>query len=481
MTFQGYKDLIDAVAASPCTSRRQLTTRRILPTPAMATCRSTSAGWHHMDGATALEFVRSRHDDPLGDIGRNERQQVLIEAVIKQMEQPTTWKRLPAIEKAAQNAVATDMPHSEMLLMLMQLAMRYHGHQPPMDRLTMDYANNMVSNETTDGGADVLAANWAVIWPQLSQLMARPRICAPITEHRGAETARAWPAWPIARHRARDNRGKRIATSTTANLAAEPIHARSEIGGTAYDAGQLSLLFGLPVTHQRNSSKADFLLVPGSDADYQPEPGVADTERRHSEGGRPCPKQDRLAGPILQVKVTLRDVKPPIWRRVPGAPRHHAGRAGPHYRGRHAVGLRPSALLHHRSRGVWRPTIDPEVRGENSMTLSKIVNSGLYKLRYRYDFGDGWDHESSSRKRCPPRRTRRTPSASRASARAHPRTLAGLGVSGDGRAPERDWRRGEPFGGRTRRRVRQLRRRLRPRRVPHGAGDTSPSPGRAAM
>lgn len=40
-----------------------------------------SKGWHSLDGATALKYVRERHNDPEGDFGRAKRQQQVIQAV----------------------------------------------------------------------------------------------------------------------------------------------------------------------------------------------------------------------------------------------------------------------------------------------------------------------------------------------------------------------------------------------------------------
>lgn len=38
-------------------------------------------GWQSLDGATALKYVRERHDDPEGDFGRAKRQQQVIQAI----------------------------------------------------------------------------------------------------------------------------------------------------------------------------------------------------------------------------------------------------------------------------------------------------------------------------------------------------------------------------------------------------------------
>ncbi|SEE97995.1 LCP family protein [Ruania alba] len=47
------------------------------------------AGCHVADGATALAFARMRHADPLGDIGRTQRQQQVIQAVSSNVADPT--------------------------------------------------------------------------------------------------------------------------------------------------------------------------------------------------------------------------------------------------------------------------------------------------------------------------------------------------------------------------------------------------------
>lgn len=46
---------------------------------------SLSKGFHELDGATALKYVRERHDDPEGDFGRAKRQQQVIQAVKNKM------------------------------------------------------------------------------------------------------------------------------------------------------------------------------------------------------------------------------------------------------------------------------------------------------------------------------------------------------------------------------------------------------------
>jgi anionic cell wall polymer biosynthesis LytR-Cps2A-Psr (LCP) family protein len=47
-----------------------------------------TAGCHVVDGTTALAFARMRYSDPLGDIGRAQRQQQLISAVSREVGAP---------------------------------------------------------------------------------------------------------------------------------------------------------------------------------------------------------------------------------------------------------------------------------------------------------------------------------------------------------------------------------------------------------
>lgn len=60
------------------------------------------AGCHVADGKTALAFARMRHADPLGDIGRSQRQQQVIRAVSKKVATPSLilrpWDQVQLID-----------------------------------------------------------------------------------------------------------------------------------------------------------------------------------------------------------------------------------------------------------------------------------------------------------------------------------------------------------------------------------------------
>jgi LCP family protein required for cell wall assembly len=68
-----------------------------------------TAGCHQADGTTALAFSRMRYEDPLGDIGRTERQRQVVGAVADKAASPGTLLnplRAYPVASAALNAIA---------------------------------------------------------------------------------------------------------------------------------------------------------------------------------------------------------------------------------------------------------------------------------------------------------------------------------------------------------------------------------------
>jgi hypothetical protein len=95
---------------------------------------------------------------------------------------------------------------------------------------------------------------------------------------------------------------------------------------------------------------------------------------------------------IITLKVTLRGVKPPVWRRLamPGTMTlgdlHEAIQAAMGWDDSHlhvfAVGSEQYGDRH---------SVD-DVDDENRVTLNGLLRSSCVRFAYTYDFGDGWEH-----------------------------------------------------------------------------------------
>ena len=83
-----------------------------------------------MDGKTALGYVRFRHD-PLGDIGRVQRQQKFIDIMMKKLKSPSIITKIPTLVNELIDAVDTDLAPLE-ALKLLQFA-----NSIPVDRIKM--------------------------------------------------------------------------------------------------------------------------------------------------------------------------------------------------------------------------------------------------------------------------------------------------------------------------------------------------------
>jgi LCP family protein required for cell wall assembly len=121
------------------------------------------AGLQHMDGERALAYARIRHGS--SDLQRAERQQLVIEAALERLLQPTAWPRLPFMALAVLQSVGTDLSLIDILRLAPTLLWVGPGN---IDRAVIE--GDMVQPFITDGGADVLLPVWANINPVLLKM-----------------------------------------------------------------------------------------------------------------------------------------------------------------------------------------------------------------------------------------------------------------------------------------------------------------------
>lgn len=98
--------------------------------------------------------------------------------------------------------------------------------------------------------------------------------------------------------------------------------------------------------------------------------------------------------PVYQLKVTLRDSKPPIWRRIQVTSDTNLHKL--HRILQAVMGWSDYHLHQFIVHGVYYGTPDPdfglEVKNEKKVKLSQVVSSVKGKFIYEYDFGDSWEH-----------------------------------------------------------------------------------------
>lgn len=111
INFAAFEKIVDAVGGVDINVEK----RMYYSDPYDALVIDLRPGLQHMDGKTAIKYVRYRGED--GDIGRIERQQKFIRAMLEQVTSPAIIVRLPAIIREVSGAVKTDMSTGEMLSM----------------------------------------------------------------------------------------------------------------------------------------------------------------------------------------------------------------------------------------------------------------------------------------------------------------------------------------------------------------------------
>ena len=107
---------------------------------------------------------------------------------------------------------------------------------------------------------------------------------------------------------------------------------------------------------------------------------------------------------IYQIKVTLMDSKPPIWRRIQVSA--DVSLAKLHQILQVVMGWTDSHLhqfvIGGKSYGQPDPDYGSEMADERRYKLSQVVKGEKAKFRYEYDFGDNWQHQLLVEKVLPP-------------------------------------------------------------------------------
>lgn len=101
---------------------------------------------------------------------------------------------------------------------------------------------------------------------------------------------------------------------------------------------------------------------------------------------------------VYQLKITLRDIRPPIWRRVHVRASEQLEHL--HYVAQISMGWTNSHLHSFTIQGVEYGVPMPDLgfddlglEDESKVRLGKLIPGEKFKFSYLYDFGDSWEHE----------------------------------------------------------------------------------------
>ena len=139
---------------------------------------------------------------------------------------------------------------------------------------------------------------------------------------------------------------------------------------------------------------------------------------------------------IYQIKVTLRDSKPSIWRRIQVPSDINLGKL--HRILQVVMGWYDSHLHQFIVGGTYYGEPDPDyrtmgtdMRDEKRVKLNQIVRGEKSRFRYEYDFGDSWEHELLVEKILPPEPRGRYPICLKGKGACPPEDVGGVWGYGD--------------------------------------------------
>lgn len=115
--FDGFEKIVDALGGVTIHNARDI---RDIHYPGKNYSYETfelKAGWHTLDGKTALKYVRERHDDPEGDFGRAKRQQEVLRALHDRALDSSSFSNIFTVQRlltALGESVRTDITVEEL-------------------------------------------------------------------------------------------------------------------------------------------------------------------------------------------------------------------------------------------------------------------------------------------------------------------------------------------------------------------------------
>ncbi len=115
-------------------------------------------------------------------------------------------------------------------------------------------------------------------------------------------------------------------------------------------------------------------------------------------------RRAKTVAQMYQLKVTLRGIRPPIWRRIQVSGETTLGEL--HDVLQIVMGWENYHLHAFTANGTQYGSPDPEweldMEDEDDVTVAQVLSAPPAKISYEYDFGDSWEHVVALEKIIPP-------------------------------------------------------------------------------
>ena len=146
-TFVGFREIIEAVGGLEVVNPYQVEGFGEYP--------SFPEGPQTLNGEAALTFVRTRTQD--GDGGRNMRQQLVLVALLEELQKPEVVTELPELIDSVRDAVETNIP--------MELQAQFIAMLPTFDPANVEFTmiDDLLVGGIIDNGMWVYQADWSTL------------------------------------------------------------------------------------------------------------------------------------------------------------------------------------------------------------------------------------------------------------------------------------------------------------------------------
>lgn len=111
INFSGFQKIVDAIGGVDIDVEKRMYYED--PYDGNGLVIDLKPGLQHMDGKTAIKYVRYRDEE--GDIGRIQRQQKFVKALFKEVASPSVITKIPAVIREVSATIKSDMSTGEML------------------------------------------------------------------------------------------------------------------------------------------------------------------------------------------------------------------------------------------------------------------------------------------------------------------------------------------------------------------------------